>query len=432
MKRFLKPFVSLAILALALSLFRLPAQASDFTSHADTLNRMGLFLGTGNGYELDRAPFRSEAAVMLVRLLGREADAQSGAYRHPFQDVPAWADPYVGYLYANGLTKGTSGVTFSPSVTCDLSMYTVFVLRALGYTEEEGDFTYAGAVQTAQELGLLDETDFNSFLRDDLVALSYSALFQPQKGGNVTKLEQLIAGGAVSEEAGGASLDAYKLYLEYAAVCETASIDVSSSIRTVTDTDMTIAGQTIHYGMQSDTRTVITGGGIELYSVDSISDERETSSSLTYYADGFLYTSQDEGASWDKTPLELEISDYIASTAQLPAPFYLLNSITKTISGTDTVYTLEYSDGAYGSLLDMELASLGDVLDPGSLRFDSLREVVTFGPDGALKAQAVTGSLTAGMTEQGVVFPLTAELSVDLNVLETGSSVTITAPDHLP
>lgn len=431
MKRFLKPLISLTVLTLLFSLFFLPARAVDFTTHAETLNRMGLFLGTGSGYELDRTPLRSEAAVMLVRLLGKEADAKSGAYQHPFQDVPAWADPYVGYLYENGMTKGTSGTTYSPSVPCDLSMYTVFVLRSLGYTEEAGDFTYAGAVQKGQTLGLLDETDFSSFLRDDLVAVSYSALFQPEKDGSATKLEQLVADGAVSAQTAGPSLEAYQLYLEYVAACESASINTSSFLSTVTETEMTVAGQTVRYSMQSDTKTVVTGDSVALYSEDTISDGAQTLQSLTYYADGFLYTSQDEGSSWDKTPLALSKSDYIAGTAQIPAPFYLLNSITKTASGSDTVYTLAYSDGTYGSLLDLG-ADLGDILDPGSLRFDSLREILTFGPDGKLKAQSVSGSLRASMTEQGVVFPLTADISSDLEVLETGASVTITAPGNLP
>lgn len=52
---------------------------------------------------------RSEAVTMLVRLLGRENEALSGKWETPFTDVPAWAEPYVGLAYENGLTTGTGG-----------------------------------------------------------------------------------------------------------------------------------------------------------------------------------------------------------------------------------------------------------------------------------------------------------------------------------
>ena len=53
------------------------AGASSYDHCADQLKALGLFQGTEQGYELDRAPTRAEAATMLVRLLGKEADAQS-------------------------------------------------------------------------------------------------------------------------------------------------------------------------------------------------------------------------------------------------------------------------------------------------------------------------------------------------------------------
>ena len=40
------------------------------------LDELGLFQGTEQGYELDRTMTRAEGAVMLVRLLGGEAEAR--------------------------------------------------------------------------------------------------------------------------------------------------------------------------------------------------------------------------------------------------------------------------------------------------------------------------------------------------------------------
>ena len=48
------------------------ASASDYDAVAEDLSEIGMFRGTANGFELDRAPTRSEAAIMLVRLYGAE------------------------------------------------------------------------------------------------------------------------------------------------------------------------------------------------------------------------------------------------------------------------------------------------------------------------------------------------------------------------
>ena len=74
------------------------AFAADFTECAEHLDNMGLFRGTEQGYELDRAPTRAEAAAMLVRLLGKEEEAGRLAYDAPFTDLQEWEKPYVQYL----------------------------------------------------------------------------------------------------------------------------------------------------------------------------------------------------------------------------------------------------------------------------------------------------------------------------------------------
>ena len=74
----------------------------------------------------------------------------------PYTDLAGWEQPYVQYLYDNGLTNGTSATTFGPTESCSAQMYAAFLLRALGYTEAAGDFTYADAVPQAQACGVYD------------------------------------------------------------------------------------------------------------------------------------------------------------------------------------------------------------------------------------------------------------------------------------
>ena len=131
------------------ALLTVPAFAAEDTACAERLDALGLFRGTEAGYELDRAPTRAEAGVMLVRLLGAEEEAQALTYTAPFTDLMGWEQPYVQYLYENGLTTGVSETDFAPNEPCSAQMYAAFLLRALGYSEAAGDFSYAAAVDAA-------------------------------------------------------------------------------------------------------------------------------------------------------------------------------------------------------------------------------------------------------------------------------------------
>lgn len=174
--------------------------AADFTPCADTLHSLGLFEGTGSGYALDRAPTRAEAAVMLVRLLGQEDAARKLTYTAPFTDLAAWEQPYIQYLYDNGLTQGTSATSWSPEDMCDARMYAAFLLRSLGYSDTAGDFSYTDA---AAQLGVYDlaAVDTELFNRDDAAAASYTALAVSPKGEEGMLLDRLTEQGAVDAAA---------------------------------------------------------------------------------------------------------------------------------------------------------------------------------------------------------------------------------------
>ena len=74
MKRFLTLLFTTLLLTAALCV---TASASDFDAVAEDLSAIGMFRGTASGFELDRAPTRSEAAIMLVRLYGAEEKAKT-------------------------------------------------------------------------------------------------------------------------------------------------------------------------------------------------------------------------------------------------------------------------------------------------------------------------------------------------------------------
>lgn len=216
MKQWFRTVLAGALLAGSLVV---SAAAADYTACADHLKDLGLFQGTAQGYELDRAPTRGEAAAMLVRLLGEEQNALTLDYSAPFTDLQDWEKPYVQYLYQTGATTGVSATTFAPEEPCTAQMYAAFVLRALGYTEAAGDFTYAEVKTFAQQIGLYDAAviDTEAFLRDDVAAASYTALSLTPKGSGQTLLEQLVENGAVDEQTAAPYQTLFGTYAQYRA-----------------------------------------------------------------------------------------------------------------------------------------------------------------------------------------------------------------------
>lgn len=182
MKRLIALFLCLLTL---FSVIPMAAAASpEAETAADTLYAMGLFQGVGTDssgapvYALDRAPTRHEAVTMLVRLLGKEQEALDGLWDLPFTDVAGWAVPYVGYAYANGLTKGIGGGRFGGETVITASEYLTFVLRALGYTSGQ-DFQWDKAWLLSDKLGLTDgryNSNSAKFLRGDVAMISANAM----------------------------------------------------------------------------------------------------------------------------------------------------------------------------------------------------------------------------------------------------------------
>ncbi len=180
------------------------------------LQGLRLFLGVGekNGgstdFELDRVPSREEAVTMLVRALGKGAEAVELSKTHPFTDVPAWADGYVSYAYGEGLTKGISDTTFGAGEPVTGAMYVTFMLRALGY-EDGVDFTWDDPWVLAETCGILPDTvDRENFLRADAVDVTASVLTAKRKGVDTTLVQKLIAEGAFSQKAYDRAFQTYE------------------------------------------------------------------------------------------------------------------------------------------------------------------------------------------------------------------------------
>ena len=210
----LKRFIVI-VLAVVISLMFTFAAASavldepDAEVAASSLNALGLFNGVGikpdgsPDFALDRAPTRAEAVTMLVRLVGKEAEAKEAPRPVPFNDVPEWAKPYVGYAFENLHVRGVGNVTFASGRAVTASEYITFILNALGYIPGT-DFEWNKAWVLSDELGITDGR-YNAatvkFDRGDIAVISLRALETMLKDSEKTLCSLLIDANVCSEAA---------------------------------------------------------------------------------------------------------------------------------------------------------------------------------------------------------------------------------------
>lgn len=180
MKRIHRSCVAVLLL-LAMLLSCVPAIAAGgsrgFTTQqkAEALKSLGIFQGTNKGFELESTLTREQAVTLIVRLLGAEAEAKEKSPEHPFTDVWAWASPYVGYGYQNGLVKGMGASTFGYGQLVTEAQFLTMLLRVLQY-EDGTDFTWRKSAELAGQLGLPVVGDARDYTRGSAVEVIWALL----------------------------------------------------------------------------------------------------------------------------------------------------------------------------------------------------------------------------------------------------------------
>lgn len=184
------------------------SSTADYPAMASSLKTLGLFRGSdtayGEGFDLEKAPTRMEALIMLIRLLGEEKEALSCTASFPFTDIPDWAEPYAAYGYSKGYTNGVSPTEFGTWMNASAEMYTEFLLRALRYSST-AQTDISTAPERAQAAGVLTAGEVSAlraqtFLRADVVYLSYYALETNVSGGTALS-DTLVARGVFTADA---------------------------------------------------------------------------------------------------------------------------------------------------------------------------------------------------------------------------------------
>ncbi|MDR1558918.1 MAG: hypothetical protein LBS84_04310 [Clostridiales bacterium] len=181
---------------------------------ASELYKLNLFVGTGNDingnprFELDRSLTRLESLTLVIRLLGKEAAANSYTGVNPFRDVPAWGDRIAAYAFNQGITVGVNRdhTLLDSNSPVTYQEFTAFLLRVLDYQERNGDFQYAQALNKAVEVGLYTAAErqnlsAGSFLRADAVTAMTNALMTKMKGTNSMLIDKLVSDNVIEAKA---------------------------------------------------------------------------------------------------------------------------------------------------------------------------------------------------------------------------------------
>lgn len=419
------------------------AGASSYDHCADQLKALGLFQGTEQGYELDRAPTRAEAATMLVRLLGKEADAQKLEYTAPFTDLEDWQKPYVQYLYDNELTSGATETTFEPESLCSAQMYTTFLLRALGYSDAEAaDFTYQDAITFGESIGLVDYANCNQqkFLRDHIAAMSLTALNTAVKGDEDTVLlEKLVADGAVAQEDAKdllAFFDSFNSYVKASEQMSAASqsdmtMSIAASVEMddvqVMSLDMPIDVKLDMDMEQMDQSKIAMTGKAKVEMNEELVDpgmETKVEQDIAYYyTDGVFYMNMGD----QKVKMDMSFEDMMQQMGDLSAmqktePICMIDSIEK--SGNTS--TVTYSASGMNGLIDSVLQNMGMTTADMGVTIDDMSAKVTVSND-MIKSMDVAMQLTMTVEDQ----TMTMDVTMNCTVNKLGSGVTVTLPSDL-
>lgn len=409
------------VLALCLAL---PGFAAGYEAPAQELKDVGLFQGTNQGFELDRAATRVEAGVMLVRLLGMEQTAKdqfaAGEITHPFQDVPAWADAYVAWLYQNGLTKGVDAAHFG-SGNCSAQMFSTFVLRALGYSEADGDFTYAKAIKKAEELGLYAKAYLSSdFLRDDVAAMSYQALNTLVKDTKTTLLQKLVDDGVVAKKAAQKLLDKQALYAEYCAASRpTEGSDALALKATISTSTATALGLTAKGSIDVSMAMILEGADTQMSAEIKSSVLGTDITAQEWMKDGWLYV---DGGS---TNYKVKINPASFGDLATSAPLYLIDTIAKNADGT---YTFTYTD-ALNDVLSNALSTQKDSF-AANAEVD-LHDVTVSLKDHHIQKVTANADLITSVKVGSKTISTTTSMDISANVTAWGDAVSITFPSDL-
>ena len=200
----MKKRLAALLCALLLTAGALPAASAlegEAARAADTLTTLGLL---DAAYELDAPATRAQAAVLLVDLAGAAQAAAADSWAAGFQDLPASIAHEVNYAARQGWINGVTSAAFRPDGALTANAWSAFLLRMLGWSDADGDFTISDAAGFAQRIGLFPIAYTGALTQGELFEMAADALTFSYRDGSATVIGRLVGQGAVPRAAANA------------------------------------------------------------------------------------------------------------------------------------------------------------------------------------------------------------------------------------
>lgn len=209
-----KKIIGLLTIALMLLLsFNIVLADADFSTAAEKLKILGIMTGDeSSNFNSDSSLTRAQAATILIRVLGAEAEAKAYTVAGNFSDVNSdhWAVSYINFANNQGIIKGKSDGTFGPNDNVTHAQLVAMSIRSLGYSDSDLDGSWpTNYLKKASDLELFDELntgDNSPAIRKDVAILIANLLNVPLHSNKAnisvkeTLLSKLVSKGNVSPE----------------------------------------------------------------------------------------------------------------------------------------------------------------------------------------------------------------------------------------
>lgn len=154
---------------------------TDGDHEARAMAELGMLVGAGNGFELQKELTRAEALVFILRTTGLDLSLNSYDFdAPPFTDIRGhWAEEIILQFYGAGLVSGRGNERFMPDEVISGKEFTKILLSALGYES----ITLENAREKGEKCGILVNNFTRSVVinderltRGDAVRICYCAL----------------------------------------------------------------------------------------------------------------------------------------------------------------------------------------------------------------------------------------------------------------
>lgn len=194
MKRYLSLLIALVMV---FGLVSVHADGSKNLSEDEAgkkLKDWGALKGSKDGNLMkDEGLKREDAVLILIRMMGKEAEAEATPTLPGFKDIKdRYYHPYIAFAQAQGWTEGRNKDEFGYGDYVTGDEFTALMLRALGYDYKGKLYSKVG--DKAKELGLLNGVNMDKaskFRRGSAFVMMFNTLQQPKKDGE-HKLSQVL------------------------------------------------------------------------------------------------------------------------------------------------------------------------------------------------------------------------------------------------